>query len=233
MRSIRSYLATLSQQFGTTISRSTFRRWLKNWRKVYKRAKRSCKTHRDETLFEVFQVELQALKEWEDQGQIDLFFYDEMGLNLIPSIPYGWQTKGQTVEIPSIKSSNISTAGFLSRDNRFTSWVVQGAINTEMTVKIFDEFAESISKKTVVILDNASSHTSKLFQDNIPGWRQKGLLIQYIPAHCPELNYIEMLWRKIKYEWLEIDAFLSEESLLLHLNDVLKGIGEKYRITFS
>ena len=88
------------------------------------------------TLFSVFQDELQALKKWEDQGQIDLFFYDEMGLNLIPSIPYGWQTKGETVEIPSIKSGNISTAGFLSRDNRFTSWVVEGAINTEMRVKI-------------------------------------------------------------------------------------------------
>lgn len=233
MRSIRSYLATLAQQFNQTISRSTFRRWLKNWGKVYKRAKRSCKAHRDQSLFSVFQEELQALKEWEDQGQIELFFYDEMGLNLIPSIPYGWQTKAERVEIPSIKSSNISTAGFLSRDNRFTSWVVEGAINTEMMVKIFNDFAQTITKRTVVILDNASSHTSKLFQDHIAGWRQKALLIQYIPAHCPELNYIEMLWRKIKYEWLEIEAFASKESLLLHLNDILKAIGQKYQITFS
>ena len=233
LRSIRAYLATLAQQFGKTISRSSFRRWLKNWGKVYKRAKRSCKAHRDETLFSFFQQELQALKAWEDQGEIDLFFYDEMGLNLIPSIPYGWQTKGQTVEIPSLKSSNISTAGFLSRDNRFTSWVVQGAINTEMTVKIFEEFAQSITKKTVVILDNASSHTAKLFQDQLPGWRQKGLLIQFIPAHCPELNYIEMLWHKIKYDWLEIEAFLSKDNLLLHLDNILMEIGNKYRITFS
>ncbi len=156
-----------------------------------------------------------------------------MGLNLIPSIPYGWQTKGQRVEIPSIKSSNISTAGFLSRDNRFTSWVVEGAIDSEMTVKIFEQFAESIEKKTVVILDNASIHTSQHFQSRIHSWRQKGLLIQYIPAHCPELNYIEMLWRKIKYEWLEIEAFTSKENLLLHLTQILKNIGKKYRITFG
>jgi len=136
LRSIRTYLATLAQQFDQTISGSSFRGWLKNWGKVYKGAKRSCKAHRDQTLFGVFQDELQALKEWEDQGQIDLFFYDEMGLNLIPSIPYGWQTKGETLEIPSIKSGHISTAGFLSPDNSFTSWVVEGAINTEMRVKI-------------------------------------------------------------------------------------------------
>ena len=233
MRSIRTYLATLAQQFDQTISRSTFWRWLKNWGKVYKRAKRSCKAHRDQTLFRVFQDELQALKEWEDQGQIDLFFYDEMGLNLIPSIPYGWQTKAETVEIPSIKSSNISTAGFLSPDNTFISWLVEGAINTEMRVKIFNAFAQTITKQTVVILDNASSHTCKLFQDHIPGWRQKGLLIHYIPAHCPELNYIEMLWHKIKYEWLDLEAFASKESLLLHLNEILKAIGQKYRITFG
>ncbi len=223
----------MAQQFGQTISRSSFRRWLKNWGKVYKRAKRSCKQHRDEGLFAFFEHELQALKDWEDQGQIDLFFFDEMGLNLIPSIPYGWQTKGQRVEIPSIKSSNISTAGFLSRDNRFTSWVVEGAIDSEMTVKIFEQFAESIEKKTVVILDNASIHTSQHFQSRIHSWHQKGLWIQYIPAHCPELNYIEMLWRKIKYEWLEIEAFTSKENLLLHLTQILKNIGKKYRITFG
>lgn len=233
LRSIRTYLATLAEKFGKTISRSSFRRWLKNWRKVYKRAKRSCKAHRDETLFSFFQQELQALKAWEDRGEIDLFFYDEMGLNLIPSIPYGWQTKGQRIEIPSIKSSNITTAAFLSRDNRLTSFVIQGAINSEMSVQIFDDFAGQLTKKTVVILDNASTHTSNLFKQRKPFWRKKGLLIQYIPAHCPELNYIEMLWHKIKYEWLDFDAFLSKEKLLQHLTAILEQVGEKYRITFS
>ena len=102
-----------------------------------------------------------------------------------------------------------------------------------MTVKIFEEFAESLTKKTVVILDNASSHTSKLFQDHIPSWRQKGWLVQFILAHCPELNYIELLCQKIKYEWLEIKAFVSKDNLLLHLLYILKEIGNKYRITFS
>ena len=183
-------------------------------------------------MFSFFQQELQALKAWEERGEIDLFFYDEMGLNLIPSIPYGWQTKAETVEIPSIKSSNITTAGFLSRDNRLTSFVVQGAINSEMSVQIFDDFAGQLTKKTVVILDNASTHTSALFKQRMPFWRKKGMLIQYIPAHCPELNYIEMLWQKIKYEWLDFDAFLSKEKLLQHLTTILEQVGEKYRITF-
>jgi transposase len=111
--------------------------------------------------------------------------------------------------------------------------VVEGAINTEMTIKMFNAFAQTLTKQTVVILGNATSHISKLFQDHIPGWRQRGLLIHYILAHCPQLNYIEMLWHKIKYEWLEIEAFASKESLLAHLNDILKKIGQKYRITFS
>lgn len=200
---------------------------------MYKRAKGSCKPHRDETLFAFLRQALQALKAWEDKGEIDLFFYDEMGLNLIHSILYGWQTKGETVEIPSIKSSNISTAGFLSSDNRFSSFVVQGAINSEMSVKIFDDFSQQLLKKTVVIIDNASTHTSTLFKEAISGWRQKGLLIQYIAAHCPQLNYIEILWRKIKYEWLDFEAFVSKEKLLQHLNDILEQVGKKYRITFS
>lgn len=200
---------------------------------MYKRAKRSSKPHRDQVLFTFFKEELQALKACEERAEIDLFFYDEMGINLIPSIAMGWQKRGQVVEIASKKSSNISTAGFLSRDNRFEAFVVEGAINSEMVVKMFDDFSHNLLKKTVVILDNASTHTSKLFKEHIKIWRQRGLLIQFIPPYCPELNYIEILWRKIKYEWLEFEAYLSKTSLLLHLNNILEGIGEKYRITFS
>ncbi len=233
LRSVRGYLALLEQRYGQPISRSTFRRWLKGWGRVYKRARRSCKAHRDQSLFDFFAQELQALKAWEDSGAIDLLFFDERGLNLIPSVPYGWQRRGQRAEIPSRKSGNVSTAGFLSRDNRFTGFVTQGAVTSELVVAMFEQLAGQLAKKTVVILDNASTHTCNLFTDRIPAWRRQGLLIQYLPPYCPELNYIELLWQKVKYEWLDFEAFLSQKNLVEHLQLVLGQIGTKYRITFS
>ncbi len=221
LRSVRRYLADLEQRYGRPISRSTFRRWLKGWGKVYKRARRSCQAHRDQSLFAFFAQELEQLKAWEQTGAIDLFFFDEMGLSLVPSVPYGWQTKGQRAQIPSTKGGQVTVAGFLSRDNRFTGFLTEGPVNSELAVAMFEQFAGQLAKKTVVVLDNASPHTSNLFAERIPAWRQQGLLIQYLPAYCPELNYIELLWQKVKYEWLDFEAFLSEQNLIEHLDLVL------------
>src|SRR3989475_9299105 len=60
---------------------------------------------------------------------------------------------------------------------------------------------------TVVVMDNASIHTSEAFQEAIPKWEKKGLSIFYLPEYSPELNLIEILWRFMKYEWIEFWAY--------------------------
>ncbi len=50
-------------------------------------------------------------------------------------------------------------------------------------------------------------------------------------ACCAE-NLFEMLWKKIKYEWLPMDIYGSFKTMSEGLFEVLKGIGSKYRITF-
>ncbi len=54
----------------------------------------------------------------------------------------------------------------------------------------------------------------------------------FLPSYSPELNLIEMLWKKIKYEWLPMDIYGSFKTMSEGLFEVLKGIGSKYRITF-
>ncbi len=48
------------------------------------------------------------------------------------------------------------------------------------------------------MIDNASTHTSNEFNDNIEAWKERGLTIYRIPPYSPELNVIEIIWRKIK-----------------------------------
>ena len=117
---------------------------MKNWGFRYKRMRKIC-GKRDETLFEVFKEELEALKKMEDKGEIALYFYDEMGINLEPSVPYGWQPKGQTKGIPSQKSPNISTMGFLNRDNTFWGFQTDGSTNSALIIACFDAFVEKIN----------------------------------------------------------------------------------------
>ena len=53
----------------------------------------------------------------------------------------------------------------------------------------------------------------------------------HLPPYSPELNRIEILWRKVKYEWM---AFKTRDSktLLADLDDIFAKFGEHYQLTF-
>lgn len=84
-----------------------------------------------------------------------------------------------------------------------------------------------------MVVDNAPIHTSEDFEDELDHWQKEDLYVQFLPPYCPELSLIEILWRKIKYEELPLDAYQNFKTLTASLFNVLKGIGSKYRITFA
>jgi len=84
----------------------------------------------------------------------------------------------------------------------------------------------------LMILDNASMHRSRDFQDRILEWCAQRVIVAYMPPYSPELNHIELLWQKMKYEWLSLAAFGSFASLKQGLEDILKNIGSIYQINF-
>jgi hypothetical protein len=47
--------------------------------------------------------ELEALPQQEDQGKIDLSYFDEAGFALDPSMPYAWQEPKSVIELPAMK----------------------------------------------------------------------------------------------------------------------------------
>jgi len=64
-------------------------------------------------------------------------------------------------------------------------------------------------------------------------WKAKNVVIEYLTPYSPQLNRIEILWRRLKYHWLPLEAFESISSLRQHLSAVLNGIGTKYQIVFE
>ena len=155
----------------------------------------------------------------------------------MPYVPYAWQPIGEQIEVPSSHSKRLNVLGFLKKDIQFQSFVFEGNVNTSVVVACFDEFANLIDqdKKTVVIVDNAPTHTSAEFEEKIEQWKDKGLVVKFLSSYSPELNLIEILWRKIKYEWMPFSAYECYAKLKEALFDILKNIGKKeeYVINFS
>ena len=94
-----------------------------------------------------------------------------------------------------------------------TTYQTEKSINSETIIQYLDNFADSITKNTVVVLDNATWHTAKNVQEKIELWEKQGLFIFYLPPYSPHLNFIEILWRKMKVEWLLPKDFENKQSL--------------------
>lgn len=59
------------------------------------------------------------------------------------------------------------------------------------------------------------------FNENIEKWKELGLTIVQLEPYSLELNLIELLWRKIKYEWMPFSAYDSFTALDDNLYDIL------------
>lgn len=167
---------------------------------------------------------------------IELFYFDQSGFTLTPSVPYAWQPRGQTLAIPSAASPRVNVLGFLSPTNQSFFRTEVGAVKTRTVITALDAFAAQTAQAgqlRLVVLDNASIHTSHAFQARIPEWFRQGVGLHSIPPYSPELNRIEILWRKIKYQWLPPKAYLSFTHLKTELQAILNQFGSKYKITFG
>jgi transposase len=91
---------------------------------------------------------------------------------------------------------------------------------------------EQVGKKPLtIIVDNASVHAAKAIAPLIEQLRKKGLTLYFLPPYSPELNRIEILWRKVKYQWM---AFKTRDSKTLEtdLDDIFAKFDEHYQLTF-
>jgi transposase len=232
-RSLKQVVERLANKTEKRLSLSSLKRLAKKARLRWKRVRKSLKSLRDPAAFDRCQRALEALQKQEANGKIDLYYFDEAGFALDPTIPYAWQEAGEVIELPARKDGRINVVGFMNRNNDLHAYMFEQSIHTGVVIGCFDAFCQTITQKTVVVMDNASIHRSEEFEDRMPYWKKQGLIIKYLPPYSPELNLIEILWRRIKYTWLPFSAYACLNALIEALEDILSQVGSKYQITFA
>ncbi|OUD37128.1 IS630 family transposase [Flavobacterium sp. FPG59] len=190
------------------------------------------KGKRNEEQFRFKQEQIETLKSLEDSGYIDLYFGDQSHFGLSPNVPYAWQTMDNPILLPAAKGKYQNVVGLMTRKNKLYFETLETTFNSDRIISFMNRFVEQAVKKTIVILDNSPIHKSKKFIAKIEQWKEKDVLIYFLPPYSPELNLIEILWRTIKYQWLDFDAYKSFENLKEKLNFVLTNFGTKYDIKF-
>lgn len=202
--------------------------------------RRSLKSQRDEAVFRCAQAQLQALREQLRLGEceFELWYFDEAGFTLTPSLPYAWQPIGERLELasPGNQRQRQNVLGFMRWDGAdFYTAAFEGTIDNHLVAGCFKAFAKAKKSKKpkLIVLDNAPAHRGDEFEEELEELANLGVFVMFLPSYAPELNLIELLWQKIKYEWLPLDIYGSFEAMRDGLFKVLKGLSSKYRITFG
>ncbi len=185
---------------------------------------------------EVYRLKREVLGDYERlsaRGAVDLYYGDEAGVSLEPNVPYGWQFADEEISMPSEKGAGINCFGLFTRSNKSWTATSERTIDAAFVVEQLERFSFSLSRLTVVVLDNARIHTGKKMRERIQAWRQRGLFVFYLPTYSPHLNIAETVWRKLKYEWLSAEDYESRGHLQYAVSLALAAFGKSLKIKFS
>jgi transposase len=131
-RTSKTGLKRIADEVGKLISGDTLRTLLNTERYVWKRRRRSTRARREEAEFRAAEAELAQLRRTAlgDKSPFDLWYYDEAGFTLQPSIPYAWQRVGQRLELAAGHGPRQNILGFFNLHNQFHAFAFQGMILT-------------------------------------------------------------------------------------------------------
>lgn len=114
----------------------------------------------------------------------------------------GWQPRGQTWRLPAHDFKRLTIMGFFSRDHRHDLHLLEERVNSRTVIDLIDGFIQRRAhpqRFALIVLDNASIHTSVLFNAQLERWLRQRVIVYWLPTYSPELNRIEILWRKTQY----------------------------------
>lgn len=166
-----------------------------------------------------------------EAGEIELAYVDEAGFAAQPPNRSAWTKRGETHAVDAKRTSRLNVIGALLSSGRLVFAKLWHTVNGLWFFGFLMALLTRIEKPLVVILDNASIHTAKSLQ---PYWdllQEQGLRCYFLPPYSPELNRIEILWRKMKYEWLPFRSY-SPAELEQAIDAIGAGFGSEYQLTF-
>ena len=207
----------LTEQLNLQVGYCTVIRWLQEENYALK-VPRPWPDRQDEVLRQAFQA---RLKEWLVDGDIDLWYLDECGVEGDPRPRRRWAQKGaKTTVTRNGDHVRMNVCGIICP----RSGVFYGLEFSHMDTEVFQCFLDHATadvkpqrKRNLLIMDNASWHKSKSLKFG-------GFAPRYLPPYSPDYNPIERLWRILKAEWFSDFIARDRAALIARLDDALNWL---------
>ncbi len=110
-RQLKKVVQKVKEEWGIEISTRTIKRILKMFYMSWHRMRRGVGGEPNPEEYKRKKAELEELKRKDSEGEINLYYLDESGFSLIPSVPYAWQNIGEYLTINSRRSRRLNVLG--------------------------------------------------------------------------------------------------------------------------
>jgi putative transposase len=119
-------------------------------------------------------------------------------------VSYSWTLRGQRKRVPyeNPRGRRVNVLAALVPDGPTPSLTWDQAPRTLTSADLLaflDGIPRPAGQPLVVVLDNGSSHVSKLVKAASTALWAKRIYLYYLPPYSPELNAIERVFRVIKH----------------------------------
>jgi hypothetical protein len=135
---------------------------------------------------------------------VTLVYLDEVGFSPSQPTGYSWMLPGQRKRIPyeNPQGRRLNVLAALVADGPEPTliwWALPRTLTSEDLLAFLREALPPGPRPRLVVLDNASLHTSGAIRTARPALEEAGITLEYLPPYSPELNRIEPLFGVIKH----------------------------------
>ena len=186
---------------------------------------------RNEAAFGQARIDIAALCERAEAGEIEVAYLDEVGFSTVHPNRSAWTPVGERHLIEARRGKRLNVLGALCSGGELFTARLWRCVNSDLFVGFLGLLKQRVTKPLTVILDNASFHKSKATKHVVEYLQKQGVHLYFLPAYSPELNRIERLWHKVKHTWMEV-KHRTEEMLEADVAHILDNFGTKYKFAF-
>jgi len=186
---------TLVSELGRSIHPSTVRRWLPRLGMGWRRARPTLCLRDPLAAPRTAAIKGQLAK---PEPRIEVFFVDEVDIDLNPKIGFQWAPRGQQPLIPTPgQNQKRYLAGALHARTGRVDFTEGEHKNTDLFLRLLEHLRQTYrgAQEIVLIADNYIVHKSHLTQ----AWLRHNpkFRILFQPTYQPWLNDIEKLWKQL------------------------------------
>jgi hypothetical protein len=183
---------------------------------------------------------LEQYKKQAKNGDILLYFQDEIDLNLLPGVLRSWTLRGfqRKIMTPGL---NQKRYGFGAVDyvSGRTIHRIEEHKDTAGFCAFVEQFMRTVSglpdyhgQKIVLVVDNFRIHQSKKTLEFLKKYADRILLFA-LPTYSPWLNLIERLWKHLRRKITHNHLFKSISQLVKAVGSFLEALNQTPKLTLS